>query len=321
MNHHPIFTELPQKVSKLFNSRKSLSKYYSTVYGARWPRLYDALLQKSPKVARLNRHAEWSLDEIANDPDWHPQLPGVLKDATDLYVHPPFDTRGDRLKPYYMMNPSSIRAALALGVQPNDTVLDCCAAPGGKTLVFDHILSDGNGTVVANDLSKKRRYAMHYIFKEYLPGHRIKQIDLQGIDASYWGDIYPNSFDKVMCDVPCGAERLFLHASEKKRKGEKMDWLWSVHHLERMQRIQAKILASAIKTLKPGGDLLYVTCSINPMENDGIITEVAKKFRGMIELKPIKSHIGESTKHGVIILPDVCESEGPMYMCCIHRTS
>lgn len=309
-------TWLPPKLNKYELARNSLCKYFGDIYGPRWPTLLDAMEQPAAKVGRLNRHAEWSLDEITQAPIFHPTLPGCLVNLENLLARPPFADRGDRLKPYYTMNAASVRAALALEAQPDDNILDCCAAPGGKTLVFDNILSDGNGMIVANDIDADRRKRLRSVFREYLPYERQKSIQIKNMDATMWGQLESGRYDRVMLDAPCGSERHFLRSN---RKQQKPTWVWSEKSSRENQALQYRLLVSALEALRPGGHLLYVTCSINPLENDAIVQKALKKKRGRIELETLSLPVGEETSQGWLILPDAADLEGPMFLSKIRR--
>lgn len=302
------------KFNKYEIARKKMSEYYFEIYGTRWTKLLEAMEKPITKVGRLNRHAEWSLSEITDTPFFHPTLPGCLEDLKNLKLRSPFIGRGSRLKPYYTMNTASVRAALELGVEPDDKVLDCCAAPGGKTLIFDHIVSDGKGEIVANDIKALRRKRLQSVFDEYLPKERKDKIKIKGLDATKWGQLEKERYDKIMLDVPCGAERIFLRAN-RKTKAKDIEWIWSEKTSRQTQQTQYMLLVSALETLKIGGTILYVTCSISPFENDGIIGKCLKKKKDRVQIKKMTLPVGERTKFGWMILPDVCDGEGPMYLC------
>jgi len=308
---------LPGKLSKYELARKNLCKYFGEIYGGRWHALLEAMEQPAAKVGRLNRHAEWSLDEITPTPMFHPTLPGCLVNLENLLARPPFADRGDRLKPYYTMNAASVRAALALGAEPDDNILDCCAAPGGKTLVFDNILADGSGLIVANDVDADRRKRLLSVFREYLPRERRRKfIQIKNMDATMWGQLESDRYDRVMLDAPCGSERHFLRSN---RKQQKPTWVWSEANSRANQALQYQLLVSAFQALKPGGVLLYATCSINPLENDAIVQKALKKKRGRLESLPLSLPVGEETSNGWLILPDAADLEGPMFLAKLRK--
>eukprot|EP00494_Astrolonche_serrata_P000783 UN00788 len=246
------------KLSRFELARKELNKYFSEIYGRRWARLYEALEQQSPQIGRINRHSDWTLDELTDYPRWHKDLPNCLEGVWNLKVTPPFNDRGQRLKPYYTMNPSSFRAALELNVHKNHVVADLCAAPGGKSLIFHDIISEGNGKIVANDVDRKEK-EHDECFSRISSARTIKRIQVTGMDAKLWGMMEKNRYDRVMLDVPCSAERHFLH-SRKQAKRSRLDWYWSEKETMQLQAKQYSLLTSALESVKPGGEILYVTC-------------------------------------------------------------
>ncbi|MDI9456241.1 MAG: hypothetical protein QM442_10410 [Spirochaetota bacterium] len=113
-----------------------------------------------------------------------------------------------------------------------------------------------------------------------------------------------------MLDAPCSSERHVL-SDEKALKD------WSPSRPKRLAVNQFAMLASALEAVVPGGLILYSTCSINPLENEEVIAKLEKRRAGRFE----ELHLdrGEKRSFGSIILPDVSDGKGPLYMCLIRR--
>jgi 16S rRNA (cytosine967-C5)-methyltransferase len=146
-------------------------------------------------------------------------------------------------------------AAKLLTPLPNERVLDCCAAPGGKTCHLREVQPD-IGTLVALDIDQQR---LARVSENLLRlGH---QADLIAGDAGapegWWDD---NQFDKILLDVPCSATGII-------RRHPDIKWLRKAADINVLVNLQAKILDAIWPLLKPGGTLLYATCSILPEEN------------------------------------------------------
>ncbi|NCC65533.1 MAG: RsmB/NOP family class I SAM-dependent RNA methyltransferase, partial [Spirochaetia bacterium] len=175
------------------------------------------------------------------------------------------------LKNYYM-DEASILAAKALSVQSGDSVLDMCAAPGGKTLVIASSLQ-GTGTLISNDRSSARRARLHQVITDHLDEPWRNNIVVTGHDASRWALYEQEAYDKILLDAPCSSERHVI--SDPKALS-----LWSASRPKHLAIMQFAMLASALEAVKVGGQILYSTCSINPMENQMVLEKLAKKRPG-----------------------------------------
>jgi len=200
---------------------------------------------------------------------------------------------GDLVKPYYL-DAASVRAAQALGVEPGDAVLDLCAAPGGKTLVLALALG-GTGELVANDRSADRRARLRRVVAEHLPEEFQAPVTFTGHDATKWGLHERERYDRVLLDAPCSSERHLIRSP-----GYLSDW--SPHRTRVLAQQALAMLCAALEALKPGGTLVYSTCSISPEENRGLLERFAAKRPGRWTLQ-------EQT----LVLPDDSEGEGPLF--------
>jgi 16S rRNA (cytosine967-C5)-methyltransferase len=150
---------------------------------------------------------------------------------------------------------------LLLGVQLRDTVLDLCAAPGGKTPPL--VRAAGlKGTVVATDRHAHRLRAMRNQFQ------RLGLDSVQIVELDATRDLpFRRQFYRVLVDAPCsGTGTLARHPEIR--------WRLRPEQLSEFHQLQVEILASAIKQLAPGGRLVYSTCSMEPEENEEVVSEV-----------------------------------------------
>jgi NOL1/NOP2/sun family putative RNA methylase len=150
-------------------------------------------------------------------------------------------------------------AGLVLDPQPDSFVLDLCAAPGSKTTHMAQLMNN-TGLIVANEL-----------FHDRLPslGQNIYRFGvINTIITSYQAQEFPkkNQFDFIMADVPCSSEGNFKLTTNKK-----LHQAWGI---EKLQTIQKKIIKRAYDLLKPGGVMLYSTCTYNPMENEAVVNHL-----------------------------------------------
>ncbi len=163
---------------------------------------------------------------------------------------------------YYLQEPSAMTPATVLPVVPGERVLDLCAAPGGKATALGAKLR-GEGLLVANDISASRAKAL------------LKNLEIFGISNSYVTNAVPErlaeqfeeSFDKILVDAPCSGEGMF-------RKDLANARVWSLEKVEECAKTQHAIIRSAVSMLRPGGLLLYSTCTFSPEENEQTIASL-----------------------------------------------
>ena len=167
---------------------------------------------------------------------------------------------------YYLQEPSAMTPADRLPIEPGDKVLDVCAAPGGKATELGARLN-GTGVLAANDLSNSRAKGL------------LKNIELMGIGnvlvlSEEPGKLIPyftEYFDKILIDAPCSGEGMF-------RKDRKMIRAWEEHGPDYFARIQKSIITQAAQMLKPGGMILYSTCTFSPEENEQTIEYLLEQY-------------------------------------------
>jgi 16S rRNA (cytosine1407-C5)-methyltransferase len=168
---------------------------------------------------------------------------------------------------FYIQNLSSILAALVLEPEQNDKVLDMCAAPGSKTT---HIaqLTNNKAEIVANDSEVQRLGSLQNVLYQF--GARSAKTALN--DGEVFGSKYPNMFDKILLDAPCSGEGMIYFPGEKPLR------FWSIKKIKASAYTQRKLIESAFKSLKPGGTLVYSTCTLEPEENEGVVTHLLNSF-------------------------------------------
>lgn len=290
---------------------RSFYKHFESIYGSRWGNLFEALLRPERQVARRSL---WTFsNEILGEEaeKIHPALSNCYWiDAGKSTA--PIRTE-ENLLDIYIMDPASVIVARALEVQPGDRVLDMCAAPGGKTLILIEALAKG-GEIFANDLSSERRERLKKVIQNYVPRAVRDRVWVTGRDGVQFGLREPESFDRVLLDAPCSGER---HVLENKKAQEE----WSPRRGDHLAIRQYSLLSAALLALKPGGRIVYSTCSINPEENDAVVHKLFKKKKETIRLIHQESYsLGERTDYGISFFPDQC-GFGPLYFSVIEKLS
>lgn len=171
----------------------------------------------------------------------------------------------------YVQGISSMLPALILDPQPGDAILDIAAAPGSKTTQIAALMQN-KGSILANDLSTTRLYKL----KANLDRLGVQNVHTQrGEGQAIWRR-YPNTFDRALVDVPCSMEGRMYTGKPSSYDD------WSVKKVKHLAKRQEMLLWSACSAVKPGGTIVYSTCTLSPEENEGVIAWLIKKTRGNV---------------------------------------
>jgi 16S rRNA (cytosine1407-C5)-methyltransferase len=183
---------------------------------------------------------------------------------------------------YYLQALTSMLPPIILNPTERDRVLDLCSAPGSKTTQLAEMMQN-KGILVVNELELERIKALAFNLDKmnFLNCGIVNQ---RGEILSKYYDSY---FDKILVDAPCSGLGII------QKKSEVNNW-WSIERVNNLTEIQNKLLISAIKMLKVGGELVYSTCTLTPEENEMIIDRILKKYPVNIEQVyiPLKHHKG-----------------------------
>ncbi len=157
----------------------------------------------------------------------------------------------------YMQDPSTMVAPMLLAPRPGETVLDACAAPGGKTALLAEQMN-GCGRLIAGELHADRLA----ILQNNLRRLRLHDVEVVRMNAAEWvpAPSQPTQFDAILLDVPCTNTGVI-------RRRPDVRWSFTVERLERLARLQAALLDALAPRVRPGGRLVYSTCSLEPEEN------------------------------------------------------
>lgn len=179
---------------------------------------------------------------------------------------------------YYIQEPSAMSTASFLPVCPGDKVLDLCAAPGGKSTELGGKLM-GEGLLVSNDISVSRTKALL---------HNIEMAGISNVlvlseEPAKLVPRFRGFFDKILVDAPCSGEGMF-------RKDPAMVREWSEEKVALYSGIQKEIIVQAAEMLKPGGKLIYSTCTFAPDENEKTVEHLLRECEDMflIELPMVE---------------------------------
>lgn len=178
---------------------------------------------------------------------------------------------------YYIQEPSAMLVADALPIEPDDFVLDMCAAPGGKSCEIASRLT-GEGVLIANDIEASRAR----ILSENIERFGLDNTIVTNVDPMCFTKQFQEAFDKIVLDAPCSGEGMF-------RKLEQAVDTWSEDKVLECAHIQKNLLKGAYDMLKQGGMVIYSTCTYSYEENEAMVHYAVDELG--FELLPLsKSH-------------------------------
>lgn len=228
----------------------------------------------------------------------------------------------------YCLDRASIAAAASLPLSGAGTILDLCAAPGGKTLILASLM-DSNAVLVANERSAARKQRLTVVCADCLPSDIRMHVRITCSDGARWCLTQHECYDRILLDAPCSSERHVLANQTYLDQ-------WSPARIKTVAMEQWALLSSAFRLLVPGGFLLYSTCALTPAENDDMVERLLKKFENASSvfngsMPPVcnekvasfcteKLPVPELTKYGAQILPDRQSGSGPLYYSLLTKT-
>lgn len=209
---------------------------------------------------------------------------------------------------FYLQEPSAMVPAYLIDINENDTVLDMCAAPGGKSIQCSFKMNN-SGAIISNDLSKTRAMAI----VENIERLGIKNIIVSNNDFSLIKDNYANYFSKIILDAPCSGSGMF-------RKNENVKDDWTYEKVLKCVEIQKTLILSAYYMLKPGGIISYSTCSFSFEEDEEIIQYLLDNTDAELVEIPDSNLYYKSEKlgYGIHLFPNRFPGEGH-YICQIKK--
>lgn len=196
---------------------------------------------------------------------------------------------------------------LLLDVHDGQSVIDMCAAPGSKTAQILELVSAHSkplwapGVVIANDADIKRCWMLTHQLKRFGSAELI----ITNHDAQHFPMIM--SFDRVLCDVPCSGDGTLRKAPDIWRR-------WNSHMGIALHRLQRQIVERGVDLLRPGGRLVYSTCSMNPVENEAVVAHVLRKYGDDVELVDCSSQLPQLVRRAGLMtwyVKDNSEKEAP----------
>ena len=269
--------------------------------------LEEALKKPSTHALYLNHH-------LISDEDFQALYPGLR--AHPFIPHAYYFEQEDALGKsllhniggFYILDAASMVSPYFLSPKKGERILDIAAAPGGKTSILSLMLEDG--VLLSNDLSYKRALEL---------SGNVERLGLSNVVVTS-GDFeaahpqYEEYFDAIMLDAPCSGSAMF-------RKDARLEQDWSKEKVLKNHEVQLRLLHLASTMLRPGGRILYSTCSFSYEEDEGSVLGFLKEHEDF-EAVPLMDHPcfyhHKDLPEGIHLFPSHYEGEG-QFLCLLRK--
>ena len=273
---------------------KRIYEKYGEAEGAAF--FHNALLP-TPLIIRRNtlKASEENIMKAFADAgiEKHPFVPDayILKNGGNIRGYDAFE-KGM----FHVQDTASQLCAMAVGAKPGETVIDMCAAPGGKTFTMAEYM-ENTGRIYSLDLIEQRTG----LISKGAERLGIKNVTVQVGDGSVYNEELPMA-DRVLCDVPCSGIGVIRRKPEIRYKDEE--------ELAGLPQIQSAILENGARYVKPGGILVYSTCTVLREENEKVVESFIEKHPEF-EPVPVLPELHEKLRDSMItLMPSFAGSEG-----------
>ncbi|XP_067156497.1 tRNA (cytosine(34)-C(5))-methyltransferase, mitochondrial isoform X1 [Apteryx mantelli] len=307
-------------------------KQYTKELGDTWTRVRDVLTHPLcwQHAVLLNKFS-WS-SELENTlclkgyrplfQETLPYLPGSLK----CYISrtprrfPAQKHQIGKLKEYYLLNAASLLPVLALEVKDGEDVLDVCAAPGGKSVAMLQCAYPGQ--FHCNEYDGLRSRWLKQTLESFIPDPLINSITVSKLDGRQIGDLNPELYDKILVDAPCSNDRSWLFSSDIQQT------MLRLIQRKELSSLQLQLLRSAVKALRPGGSLVYSTCTLSKAENSDVINLILNSCSNIlpVDISDMSKAVSQeftllsgTRQHELLVLPEKEKAWGPMYVAKLKK--
>lgn len=209
---------------------------------------------------------------------------------------------------FYILEPCSLMVNYFLAPKEDELILDACASPGGKTIHASFKMAN-KGLIIANEMNLSRAYTLSSNIEKY----GRKNVIVTNMDLLAMPSRYNNTFDKIILDAPCSGSGMF-------RKEDKMEEDWTYQKVNKLSILQKKLIIKAYELLKPGGYMIYSTCSFSYEEDEEIIMHLVNNTDA--EIIPLENNkmFYPSYKGTIHLFPFLFPGEGH-YIAKIHKNA
>lgn len=289
-------------------------------------------------------------DMLGQDLQSEPSL-SLPHPSLQCYIHPHplrFPSQAHRpgqLKQYYLLNAASLLPVLALQVRDGEKVLDLCSAPGGKAIAITQCATPA--LLCCNEPDPHRREWLAKTLESFLPYSLKSRVFVSAQDGRSFGQSEAGTYDKVLVDAPCSNDRSWLYSTSSQQGEQRLK------ERARLPALQAQLLRSALSAVRPGGVVVYSTCTLSSSENYTVIEkvlndcpeaepedlweEIAVPLSKYFAFSPAHPGHGRETLHkpslqlqhgsvssyrhrlGILVVPQPGKTWGPMFLSRIRR--
>lgn len=208
---------------------------------------------------------------------------------------------------FQIQDESSMLVAHVLDPRPGETIIDVCAAPGGKSTHIAALMKN-QGRIIAGDIYEHKLE----LIKENTERLGIKNIEIKLWDATHIGDLYPNMADRVLVDAPCSGLGVLRRKPDSRwRKNEQL--------LNELPQLQLKILQSAANCVKVGGVLLYSTCTTELEENQEVVENFLDWCNGSFVLEQTGQYLLKKREEAMVQLWPHTDQVDGFFICRLSR--
>jgi len=263
----PLFKE---RIESLLEDEEDIEKFWEFVKKDLPKSIRCNTLKILPFELKERLEKKWKIKQP------FPQHPEIIVIISDLLPGELGKSKEHLLGLFYVQEISSMMPILALTPKPEDIFLDLCAAPGSKTTQTSALMQN-SGIIIANDVSLSR-ISILSANSERTGASNIIITRHDGVQLCKKLKKLKMKFSKILVDVPCSGEGNI-------RSNPATFKMWNIKVVNKLSRIQKKLLGAAFELLKPEGELLYSTCTHAPEENELVIQNLLDKYD--IEIQPI----------------------------------
>ncbi|MGC8932088.1 MAG: NOL1/NOP2/sun family putative RNA methylase [Candidatus Methanodesulfokora sp.] len=294
--------------------KPSFEEKYRKMLGSEYKEFLSFLAKRTRKSIRINRMKGRKEDIIAllKEDGW------VLKEipwySYGFWIEPQTEGIGNtiahKLGLIYVQEAASMAPPVVLNPRPGELILDLAAAPGSKTTQMSEMM-EWRGTIVANDVSPSRINAL----SSNIQRMGCMNVVINRADGRRIHRIYGEIFDRVLLDAPCSSIGQVRRSWEALKR-------WNQNLVERISVLQRDLAIAAYKALKPGGLMVYSTCTFDPEENELVVQSLVnrgaevvkfdipglKTREGLVEWEGVK--LDDSLAYTRRIYPHLNDTEG-----------
>lgn len=262
-----------KSLSIRYSFPEEITRYIYDFYGMEYTKAYlrdaNRIKDISIRINRLKTNKDDLISQLINE-NFQVKEGSISKNS--IIVENPSGLADSLLfKDGYftIQQESSMKAVEILNPKKGTKILDLCAAPGTKTSYLGE-WTENESEIIANDISESKNDLIY----ENIERLGLRNISLTNYDASTFVEEFSNEFDYVMVDAPCSGLGVVGRKPEIRYNRDK-------ETIVRLAKLQKEILNQAIKYLKPGGFLVYSTCTIGPLEN-------RDNFKYLLDIKELE---------------------------------